>query len=129
MINVRLVKPSELDDVKNFIRSIFPDALVQINDEDLVLLAVHGGRIVGFAHLIDAGERIIVKGIGVESTVRGHGVGTLLLDCLLDMIKDDVRPVYLKVRSLNPAIDLYARCGFFLKKFGQTHVLVKKSDT
>ena len=126
MINIRLVKPSELDNARNFIQSIFPEAMVQVNDDDLVLLAEHGDRVVGFAHVVDGGERIIVRGIGVESAMRGHGVGTLLLDCLLDMIKDDIRPIYLKVRSMNPAIDLYARYGFFLKKFGPTHVLVKR---
>ncbi len=126
MINIRIARPSEFDDTKELIQSIFPDAVVQINDEDTVLVAEDQGRIVGFAHMADCGERIIVKGLGVAESLRGHGVGTLLLECLFEIIKDDARPVYLKVKSINPVIELYGRYGFFLKKFGQTHVLVKK---
>jgi len=126
MINIRIARPSEFDGAKELIQKIFPDAIVQINDEDTVLVAEDQGKIVGFAHVVDGGEMIIVKGLGVAKPVRGHGVGTLLLECLFEVIKDDARPVYLKVRSLNPAIELYGRYGFFLKRFGQTHVLVKR---
>ena len=126
MINIRIARPSEFDDTKELIQSIFPNAIVHINDGDTLLVAEDQGEIVGFAHMADGDERIIVKGLGVAKSVRGHGVGTLLLECLFEMIKDDARPVYLKVKSLNPVIDLYGRYGFFLKKFGQAHVLVKK---
>lgn len=129
MISIRLAKPSEFDDAKGFIRSIFPDAMVRINDDDTVLLADYEGRMVGFAHLIDDSERIIVQGLGVDESMRGQGVGTLLLEHLLDMIGDDFRPVYMKVKPMNPALDLYARYGFFLKKFGQAYVLVKKHNS
>jgi GNAT superfamily N-acetyltransferase len=129
MINIRIARPSEFDDAKELIKSIFPDAIVQINDEDTVLVAEDQGKIVGFAHMVDGGERIIVKGLGVAKSLRGYGVGTLLLECLFELIKDDARPVYLKVKYLNPAIDLYGRYGFFLRKFGQTYVLVKKSNS
>ena len=129
MINVRMATASDMDSVKDFIRDIFPDAMVQINDDDIVLLAEYTGDLVGFAHIIDEGDRAILQGIGVEDSVRSHGVGTMLLEHTL-MAFEGMKPIYLKVKAMNPAIDLYMRYGFMVKKFGErTHVLVKKPDS
>ncbi len=129
MINIRMLRSSELDLAKQFIRTIFPRAMVQITDDDTVLLAEEDERLVGFAHIIDDGERIILQGIGVEKSMRGQGVGTLLIEHTMEMLSEIERPIFLKVKVMNPAIDLYARYGFFIKKFGTTHVLVKKPNT
>lgn len=128
MITIRMVGPSELDSAKDFIQRIFPNALVQISDEDTVFLAEVQGKPVGFAHLVDDGDVVLLQGIGVEKSMRGQGVGTVLLEYVLDGLRDTDRPIYLKVKVMNPAIDLYARYGFMLKRFGDVHVLVKKPD-
>ncbi|MBU0590694.1 GNAT family N-acetyltransferase [Candidatus Micrarchaeota archaeon] len=128
MISIRALKPDEFDDATDFIQSIFPDAIIQFSDEDVVLLAEYQNSVVGFAHVVDDDERIIIRGIGVANSMRGKGVGTLLLDHLLAIIGDDTRPIYLKVRYTNPAIDLYLRYGFLLKKFGPISVLVRKQN-
>lgn len=129
MIRVRLVSPAEIDEVKDFIRKIFPDAMVSISEDDTVLLAEDQDRIVGFSHVIDEGDRLILQGIGVDKSMRGKGVGTMLMEHTLEMLQDTELPIYLKVKVMNPAIDLYSRYGFFIKKFGTTHVLVKKPNT
>jgi len=129
MINIRMLRSSEMDLAKQFIRTIFPRAMVQITEDDTILLAEEGEKPVGFAHIIDDGERIILQGIGVEKSMRGQGVGTLLIEHTLEMLSEIERPIFLKVKVMNPAIDLYARHGFFIKKFGTTHVLVKKPNT
>ncbi|MBU0527459.1 MAG: GNAT family N-acetyltransferase [Candidatus Micrarchaeota archaeon] len=129
MINIRMLRSSELDLAKQFIRTIFPRAMVQITDDDTILLAEEDEKLVGFAHIIDDGERVILQGIGVEKSMRGQGVGTLLIEHTMEMLSEIERPIFLKVKVMNPAIDLYARYGFFIKKFGTTHVLVKKPNT
>jgi len=128
MVSVRTARPSEMDETKNLIRRIFPDAIVRIHDDDTLLLAEHLGKAVGFAHLVDEGDRLILQGIGVEESMRGYGVGSLLLERVLET-QDETRPVYLKVKAMNPAVDFYARHGFFVKKFGHdVHVLVRKPE-
>lgn len=124
-----MVSPAEIDEVKDFIRKIFPDAMVSISEDDTVLLAEDQDRIVGFSHVIDEGDRLILQGIGVDKSMRGKGVGTMLMEHTLEMLQDTELPIYLKVKVMNPAIDLYSRYGFFIKKFGTTHVLVKKPNT
>lgn len=128
MIQIRTARPSELDQAKNFIRSIFPDAMVQITDDDTLLLAEYQGKVVGFAHIIDEGDRILLQGIGVEESSRGLGVGTILLEHVMEVLSDSDKPIFLKVKAMNPAIDLYMRYGFMLKKYGDSHVLVKRAN-
>ena len=128
MITIRMVGPSEMDGAKDFIRRIFPDAMVQVTDEDTVFLAEVGGKPVGFAHLVDDGDVVMLQGIGVEKSMRGQGVGTVLLEFVLEGLKDTDKPIYLKVKVMNPVIDLYSRYGFMLKRFGDIHVLVKKPN-
>jgi GNAT superfamily N-acetyltransferase len=129
MICIRIIGPEELDEAKQFIRRIFPKAMVQVRDDDIILLAEDNDRIIGFSHFIDEGDRIILQGIGVEKSMRGRGVGTMLIEHTMEILEDSDLPVYLKAKAMNPAIDLYIRHGFFLKKFGITHVLVKKPHT
>lgn len=129
MIRIRTVGPSDMDNAKSFIRNVFPNAMVQVGDGDIVLLAEEGDRPIGFAHVIEMEDRVILQGIGVDPAIRGQGIGTMLLEGVLGMYEDADRPIYLKVKVMNPAIDLYARYGFFLKKFGDTHVLVKKPNS
>ncbi len=129
MIQIRVVKPSELDLAKSFIRSIFPHAMVQVTEEDTLLLATDMGRVVGFAHIIDDGERVILQGIGVDKSARGHGVGTILLEHVLSALSGTEKPIFLKVKVMNPAIDLYSRYGFMLRKYDdEVFVLVKKPN-
>ena len=130
MISVRIVTPPEMDEAKQFIRSIFPNAMVSISEEDTILVAENDAeQIVGFAHVVDEGDKIIFQGLGVVASMRGRGIGTLLIEHVLELFEDADRPIYLKVKVMNPAVDLYARYGFFIKKFGTTHVLVKKPNT
>ena len=126
MISVRMAQLSELDDAKDFIRKIFPDAFVHVQDEDTILLAEYKGEKVGFAHVIDQGERLVLQGIGVEERMRNRGVGTVLIESVVEIAAETDRPVFLKVKLMNPAVDLYSRYGFFMKKFGNTLVLVKR---
>jgi len=129
MINVRMAEPYEFDIAKDFIKSIFPDALICISDADIVLLAEFQGEKIGFAHLIDDGERMILRGIGVDKSMRGKGIGTMIMDRVLDVANETDRPIYLKVKKMNPAIDFYMKYGFFIKRFGEdVHILVKKPN-
>ena len=128
MISIRLVKPSEFNDVLNLIQDIFPDADINIDEADTVLLAEYSGHVVGFVHVIDNDSSILIQGLGVRENLRGKGIGTMLMSAVFDMIKDDCRPVFVKARALNPVMDLYARYGFILQRFGPTHVLVRRHN-
>ncbi len=129
MITIRPVHEKEIDSTKRFIAKIFPAAMVQVTDDDLILVAENDGKMIGFAHVMETQEGIFLQGIGVDKSIRGEGVGSMLLDQVASMLADSPKPIYLKVEALNPAIHLYSRYGFVLKKFGDIHLLVKLPDS
>lgn len=61
---------------------------------------------------------IELKRLYVDKTIQGAGVGTRLLEDMLDWIeKDGARPIYLSVYKYNDGAQrLYARYGFSLVK-------------
>jgi len=138
MIRIRRVRPPEMGTVTRFIEKIFPESSVRIRENDIVLVAEASdgaapngeerSNIVGFVHVIDRGDRFILQGLGVDPFLRSQGVGTLLLEGALEVLGRETKPVYLKVKPLNPAVDLYERHGFSVCRFGRAHVLVKKPN-
>ncbi len=68
----------------------------------------------GFGYIDDT---IPELGIAVLPDYRDHGVGTSLLNKILEMAKNQFPAVSLSVRADNPVIRLYERSGF-TKVFG-----------
>jgi GNAT superfamily N-acetyltransferase len=129
MIRIRRMRHSEVDSTRQLVRSIFPRSVVRLDADDLVFLAESSGRAVGFVHLVPRCGCMVLQGLGVRKSARSLGVGTLLMENALAALEDCGVPVYLKVKALNKAVNLYARHGFFLQKFGMAHVLVKKPNS
>lgn len=51
--------------------------------------------------------------LGVESDSRGRGVGTALLEALIEAAREEGRPsLSLSVNRTNPSRRIYQRCGF-----------------
>ena len=75
-------------------------------------------------------ERIPELAIAVDPTRRGCGVGTAMLDRLLDLCRSQFPGVLLSVREDNPAILLYRRAGFrtrrkVLNRVGGTSLIMQ----
>jgi len=128
MISTRVLKPSEHRSVESLIGLIFPCAIVKLSENDIIIVAELGGTPVGFAHVINHGQHLLLQGIGVMDSMRNHGVGALLIERALALMKKSGKPIFLKVRTDNPAVDLYSRYGFCVKKFRTVMVLVKKVE-
>ena len=86
MITIRLLplesaNQRELDNLRNLIHEIFPDATVTLAGDDIFILAEdEEGEQLGFAHLSERSGSILLKGIGVRETVRQQGIGTMLME-------------------------------------------------
>ncbi|MEU8925151.1 GNAT family N-acetyltransferase [Kitasatospora sp. NPDC048545] len=84
------------------------------------LLAVLGGRIVGYVRRIPPtrlaanGHVRQIQGLAVDGTVRGRGVGRLLVEAVCDAARaEGARKMTLRVLGWNtPARRLYESCGF-----------------
>jgi ribosomal-protein-alanine N-acetyltransferase len=78
------------------------------------VVAVQDDRVVGYAGLCDYPDEAWVQTMAVQPSVQGQGVGTRLLQDLLDEAqRRHHRTVALEVRADNPTAQrLYARHGF-----------------
>ncbi len=106
-----------LDEEKAFLKAL------KNNEKSIFLLAKHNNKIIGTANFnAETRSRISHRGsfgISVLKDYWGNGVGTMLLNNLLDFAKNSakVEIVSLEVRSDNlAAIHLYKKFGF--KKIG-----------
>lgn len=72
------------------------------------------GRAIGYAGVKIGGDQGDIMTIGVRAHARGQGVGTVLLDTLLQWARSvGVRDIFLDVRASNAtAIALYQSRGF-----------------
>jgi len=126
---IRVVKPEELDTVLDLLARIFPYADPEISEDDIFLLAESCGKLVGFAHVIEDDEGVLLQGIGVEESIRCHGVGSALIEKVLEIFSDSDKTIFLKANMSNPALELYERFGFKIKRFGSVHILERKRET
>ncbi len=130
-ISIRLVRDEEFPEMIKLMYRVFPTASISIKSGDRIIVADREGKVVGFVHYACHGKRAVIKGFGVDGNTRGTGVGTTLINEVLQKFEGIGKPVYLKVRALNPALNIYARFGFFQAKedYGKRILtLVKKAD-
>ena len=123
---VREICEEELGEVVHLIRRIFPRASMNLNDDDLFFVATIEERIVGFMHLVETDNYFVLQGLGVDEEHRNRGAGTALMEKLEQISDSTGKKMFLKVKSMNPAVRLYEDYGFSVKRFGIVHTLEKK---
>jgi len=126
MYTVKELDESELYRVIPLIKKIFPHACLDVGEDDLFFVATLKDEIVGFLHLVEREECFVLQGLGVDETHRRGGAGTALMEKVEQISEVTDKKIVLKVKSMNPAVNLYEKYGFIVRKFGTVHVLEKK---
>lgn len=95
-------------------RQMLVEELAQQPASRHYLVAVHDGRIVGYAGLLGVGGQADVLTLGVAADRWGRGIGSALLEALLDeAVRRGCAEVFLEVRTDNSrAQRLYRRHDF-----------------
>ena len=118
MIQIKIANSSkDRADAKNLAHELFPESKPQFSNDHIVLLAYLEKSPVGFVHIIPKNGKLILQGIGVKKDFQNKGVGSMLILTSIELFSDTHLPVFLKVKTLNTAILLYEKFGFFLKDF------------
>jgi len=124
---IQEVDPENVDMVLPLIKKIFPNADIEVDEDDLFYVAIHKSKIVGFLHITEKEKYFILKGIGVDERYRNFGNGTSLMEKVEELSKLTEKKIVLKVKCMNPAISLYERFGFTMARpFGPVYTLIKK---
>lgn len=126
---IRKFSKSDSLELEQLIQQMFPRSEGRFLPGDRIWIAESGRKVVGFIRFSRQKNKLILNGLGTLPEFRGHGVATMLLEHALGELQSSPQPIYLKVKPLNPAVHLYERFGFTLKKFGETQVLVRKPKT
>ena len=121
MINISKMTLPDLDSIKNILEIDFDDFWnYNILKSELkknnayYIIAKENEEILGFAGIIDTVEQYEITNIVVKKDYRKKGVGTLLLNNIIDYVKSSKkRKIYLEVNTKNKsAIALYKKHGF-----------------
>ena len=128
-LKLKEAKGIEADEILKLIIDIFPNAEVKLKPEDRLLIAESNKKTIGFIHFSEKKNAIILQGIGVLPSFRNRGYGNRLLVNGLKIYKKSNKPILLKVNASNfPAIALYEKYGFFVKRNGEILVLERKVE-
>jgi len=96
---------------------------------DEVNIIVASGVDVGWIQQREDGGAIFLGSIYVTPQMQGKGIGTRVIQRLLDLGRQRSQPVTLAVMKINPAIALYKRLGFQITHEDEYKLYMKADST
>jgi ribosomal protein S18 acetylase RimI-like enzyme len=130
MKEIEIGKSADEKRIFKLVRRIFPKASPAFSENDFYFIAKAGGRDVGFIHLIKRKGRVLLQGVGVVKSCRERGIGGMLVDKAIEYATGEKMDILLKVRPTNcPALNLYEKKGFSIKKVRDSYILERKQFT
>ena len=96
---------------------------------DEVNIIVASGVDVGWIQQREDGGAIFLGSICVTPQMQGKGIGTRVIQRLLDLGRQRSQPVTLAVMKINPAIALYKRLGFQITHEDEYKLYMKADST
>ncbi|MEM3060437.1 MAG: GNAT family N-acetyltransferase [Candidatus Anstonellales archaeon] len=114
----RVLDEEDFCDIYPVVKAIFPSSQIRFSDKDVYFYARVKKEVVGFSHVFDkGGGTYVLQGIGVLPKFRNRGIGGKLADKAIKFCEQKgALRILLRVRCTNPAVLLYLKKGFYLKK-------------
>lgn len=86
------------------------------------------GKKIGWIQVKDGDQEIVLVQIHIEAPYRSRGIGSHLIEEVLDRARTSDKPVSLYVVHNNPAISLYRRLGFTIVGQDSTKLHMRWQD-
>jgi GNAT superfamily N-acetyltransferase len=96
----------------------------QFNPEECQIITFQG-KDVGVVSVIKGETEVFLKFIEVLPEYQNQGVGTAVIQSILEKAHHTGHPVCLQVLRVNPARSLYERLGFLITGETATHYLMR----
>lgn len=106
------------------LRIIKPEELTFEENEEYYKIMLNN-KMVGFIGIKNYEKEIYLYRFFIDEGYRGQGIGTIALNKLIDMAKEQDKDMSLEVSGYNIAKDLYERLGF---KTHWTRMVLKIND-
>lgn len=106
------------------LRIIKPEELTFEENEEYYKI-MFNNEMVGFIGIKNYEKEIYLYRFFIDEKYRGQGIGTIALNKLIDMAKEQDKDMSLEVSEYNIAKDLYERLGF---KTHWTRMVLKIND-
>lgn len=106
------------------LRIIKPEELTFEENEEYYKI-IYKNEMVGFIGIKNHEKEIYLYRFFIDEKYRGQGIGTIALNKLIDMAKEQDKDMSLEVSGYNIAKDLYKRLGF---KTHWTRMVLKIND-
>lgn len=88
------------------------------------------GRAIGFVDVIERGECIYLENLEIVPQYQSHGIGTRIIQKLIERARLKLLPVKLQVLKVNPrARALYDRLGFRCVSETNTHFVMEYRES
>lgn len=96
------------------------------NQDEVIVLA---GRDIGVISVEQKEDELFLSKIYILPDYQGRGIGTYLIQSVLNRATDSGLPVALQVLTVNPVKRLYEHLGFVEVEKTSTHILMRKMPT
>lgn len=104
---------------KEYFQKHFDPEGIQIIDRE--------GAFVGAIQIQDKKSEIFIAKIEISPKFQNQGIGTTILEKIIETLQRTEKPVRLQVLKVNPAKKLYKRLGFETVRENETHFIMKRS--
>jgi ribosomal protein S18 acetylase RimI-like enzyme len=92
-------------------------------DANGIDLLLRDGAVIGFTHVVESPDQIMLSSIEIDPHCQGRGIGTAVINDLIVSARQTSRSVRLQVLKVNRrARELYVRLGFTSAGDTATHV-------
>ena len=122
--DLKILDRIHAENMKGYVERVYPwnDKLFRdcFAPEEYQIIAIEG-KIVGFFKIVTSTTDIYLAEIQILSQYQNSGIGTSLLQSIIDRAKANNLRLWLKVIKGNPAEQLYKRLGFTIFEESLTH--------
>jgi ribosomal protein S18 acetylase RimI-like enzyme len=90
-----------------------------------IQVITYDGKDIGMLSLEERDEDVFLHSIEIHPTHQKQGIGTKIIQQVINTAALKLKPSYLQVLKANPAKGLYERLGFSVIKETETHFIMK----